>query len=138
VYKQPASDEQHQDRPAQFNNLFDRAPQKEESFEDNNSPVGQTFHEHIEHDMMYTHPEPESSQKNEEALFEKNDFLMESNPENEQMKDLSNRASQDYVIEKLKDMDQNRYLINHDESDSEGRFVPKQVDMPPCDESESE
>lgn len=35
---------------------------------------------------------------------------MPSQIENEQMKDLSNRASQDYVMERLKDINQNRFV----------------------------
>ena len=57
--------------------------------------------------------------------------------EEEDLKDLSNPASQDYVIEKLKDMENNRLSKQKDGSnESSERFVPKQVNMPDCDSSD--
>lgn len=50
----------------------------------------------------------------------------------DQLKDLSNPASQDYVFEKLRDMEQNRLNEGSD------RYVPKQVTMPDCDGSDDD
>lgn len=50
----------------------------------------------------------------------------------DQMKDLSNPASQDYVFEKLRDMEQTRLNEGSD------RYVPKQVAMPDCDGSDED
>ena len=45
---------------------------------------------------------------------------------------MSNPASQDYVMEKLKDMEQHRL---NEESE---RFVPKQVELPEIDDDQSD
>ena len=76
--------------------------------------------------------QPVEIEQEAEPLYEERDFVMEhisSQIDNEQLKDLSHRASQDYVFEKLKDMDQNRFLNRPSQMDdsslSSDRYVPK-------------
>jgi hypothetical protein len=59
------------------------------------------------------------------------------------MKDLSQHASQDYLMEKLQNMDQNRMFSRNPYQENESvesseRFRPKEIQMPPDMESESE
>jgi len=62
VFEEPSQNALHSDIPNQFeNNVFEKVPEKEESFDDHDSPIGQTFHEHMEQDMLFNHEEPESS-----------------------------------------------------------------------------
>jgi len=63
--------------------------------------------------------------------------LVDLDEEQPEHKDLSNPASQDYFIEKLKDMEQQSRLVKGSNENSE-RFVPKQINMPDEDEDSSE
>jgi hypothetical protein len=77
----------------------------------------------------------ELDEKNEDIDFEE----LESPLDNEQMRDLSQQASQDALCEKLKDLSEcrERQLVNMGE-DSPPRYHPKHVSMPEVDESQSE